>query len=144
MKIRPVFKWFDLWVGVFVDVPKRRLYLFPVPMFGLVFELGPARPEFIYGMTGNGLRGRLRTATGAVEIEMRGGYWATTDPSWWGSFVPDVTSSATESPGSTATPSGPPAFASSDEIEAYRLEVFRRDQAQQAKAPAPPAQPGSV
>ena len=35
MRIRPIFAWFDFWVGVFVDRPRRRVYLFPVPMFGI-------------------------------------------------------------------------------------------------------------
>ena len=39
MKIRPVFAWFDIWVGVFIDTPKRRIYVFPVPCFGFVVEL---------------------------------------------------------------------------------------------------------
>jgi hypothetical protein len=34
MTITPFFRWFDLWVGVYVDVPNRTLYLCPVPMFG--------------------------------------------------------------------------------------------------------------
>ncbi len=46
MTIRPTFKWFDLWIGFFVDVEKRRLYFFPVPMFGIIFELA-ARYERI-------------------------------------------------------------------------------------------------
>ncbi len=39
IRVRPIFAWYDLWVGAFVDVPKRRLYVFPVPMFGIVVEV---------------------------------------------------------------------------------------------------------
>lgn len=35
MKVRPMFAWYDLWVGVFVDRPKRRIYVFPLPCLGL-------------------------------------------------------------------------------------------------------------
>jgi hypothetical protein len=42
MKIRPIFAWYDLWIGVFVDRPKRRVYVFPVPCFGIVIQFdGP-------------------------------------------------------------------------------------------------------
>jgi hypothetical protein len=40
MKIRPVFAWYDLWVGAFWDKAKRKLYVLPLPCIGLVFELG--------------------------------------------------------------------------------------------------------
>ena len=40
MKIQPIFRWFDLWVGVFIDRPKRRVYVFPVPCFGIVVSIG--------------------------------------------------------------------------------------------------------
>lgn len=36
MTIRPIFAWYDMWVGVFVDRPKRRAYLFPIPCIGIV------------------------------------------------------------------------------------------------------------
>ena len=38
--IKPIFAWYDLWVGAFVDSDKQRLYVFPLPMFGFVVEWG--------------------------------------------------------------------------------------------------------
>lgn len=38
MKVRPIFAWYDLWVGFFWDAKKRCLYFFPVPCLGLKFQ----------------------------------------------------------------------------------------------------------
>jgi hypothetical protein len=38
MKLKPIFAWYDFWVGLFWDSKKRKLYLFPVPCFGVVFD----------------------------------------------------------------------------------------------------------
>lgn len=27
--------WYDLWIGVFIDRPKRTIYILPVPCFGV-------------------------------------------------------------------------------------------------------------
>jgi len=35
MKIEPFFRWYDLWVGAFVDTSKKAVYICPVPMFGV-------------------------------------------------------------------------------------------------------------
>lgn len=35
MKIKPIFAWYDLWVGVFIDRPNHRVYIFPIPCFGV-------------------------------------------------------------------------------------------------------------
>lgn len=40
MKIRPVFAWYDAWVGAFYDRQKRKLYVFPIPFLGIVFSFG--------------------------------------------------------------------------------------------------------
>lgn len=40
MRLRPIFRWYDIWVGVFVDRPKRRVYVFLLPCLGLVIEFG--------------------------------------------------------------------------------------------------------
>lgn len=38
MKIRPIFAWYDVWVGVYWDRQKRRLYVLPFPCLGFVLE----------------------------------------------------------------------------------------------------------
>ena len=37
-RARLMFAWYDLWLGVFVDKDRRRVYVFPIPMFGVCFE----------------------------------------------------------------------------------------------------------
>lgn len=37
-RVRPMFAWYDLWVGVFWDRKQKQLYVFPVPMLG--FKIG--------------------------------------------------------------------------------------------------------
>lgn len=59
MTIKPIFAWYDIWVGVFIDRPKRRVYIFPIPCFGLVIQRRQPRPSFI---ASNG-----RPSTGLVE-----------------------------------------------------------------------------
>lgn len=35
---RLIFAWYDLWVGIFWDSRKRKLYILPVPCVGVVIE----------------------------------------------------------------------------------------------------------
>lgn len=42
MSIKPIFAWYDLWIGLFWDRHKATLYVFPVPCFGfrIIFQEG--------------------------------------------------------------------------------------------------------
>jgi len=40
MKVKIIFRWFDLWVGLFIDAKKKTLYVFPLPMLGLMVQFG--------------------------------------------------------------------------------------------------------
>lgn len=39
LSVKPIFAWYDLWVGIFWDSRKRRLYVLPVPCVGIVIEV---------------------------------------------------------------------------------------------------------
>jgi hypothetical protein len=43
MRIRPVFAWYDMWVGAYWDRRGRRLYVLPLPCLGLVLEFSDGR-----------------------------------------------------------------------------------------------------
>jgi hypothetical protein len=38
MKVRPLFAWYDMWVGVFWDRKSRKLYVLPLPCLGFVID----------------------------------------------------------------------------------------------------------
>lgn len=40
MRIRPLFAWYDFWVGAYYDRKYRRLFVLPLPMVGFVVERG--------------------------------------------------------------------------------------------------------
>ena len=42
MTIKPLFAWYDLWIGAFWDQNKRRLYILPLPCIGVVIDFGEA------------------------------------------------------------------------------------------------------
>jgi len=39
MKIKIIFAWYDIWVGVFYDRKNRIIYILPIPMVGLKISL---------------------------------------------------------------------------------------------------------
>jgi hypothetical protein len=45
MKIKFIFAWYDFWVGLFYDKNKRYLYIFPIPMFGIVVKFKEKGPR---------------------------------------------------------------------------------------------------
>jgi hypothetical protein len=44
-KITPFFRWYDLWVGAYVDTKGKALYLCPVPMLGVKVERDVPPPK---------------------------------------------------------------------------------------------------
>jgi len=38
VRIRPLFAWYDIWIGAFWDRKARKLYILPVPCLGIVIE----------------------------------------------------------------------------------------------------------
>jgi hypothetical protein len=38
MRVRPIFAWYDFWVGLYYDRVKHRLYVLPLPMIGFIVE----------------------------------------------------------------------------------------------------------
>jgi hypothetical protein len=45
MSVKLIFAWYDLWVGVFVDRVKRRVYVFPLPCVGFVISAGSSAED---------------------------------------------------------------------------------------------------
>lgn len=37
--IRPFFRWYDLWIGAYVDTANRAIYICPLPMIGVKIQL---------------------------------------------------------------------------------------------------------
>ena len=42
MKIKIIFAWYDFWIGLFYDQKKKWLYIFPMPMIGILIKLSNA------------------------------------------------------------------------------------------------------
>jgi hypothetical protein len=41
MRIRPVFAWYDMWIGAYWDREATKLYVLPVPCIGFSIQFGP-------------------------------------------------------------------------------------------------------
>jgi len=35
MKIKPFFRWYDLWIGAYIDTANKSVYICLIPMFGV-------------------------------------------------------------------------------------------------------------
>lgn len=38
MKIKFLFAWYDLWIGIYIDRFRDKVYILPLPMMGIVIE----------------------------------------------------------------------------------------------------------
>ena len=38
MRISAFFKWYDLWIGLYIDIKGKAVYICPIPMFGIKIE----------------------------------------------------------------------------------------------------------
>lgn len=47
MKIRPLFAWYDFWVGAYWNQEQRKLFILPLPMLGIVIEFGSKSKNLI-------------------------------------------------------------------------------------------------
>jgi len=49
MKVKLLFAWYDLWIGLFYDKQKRWLYVLPLPMCGFILKFkSEAKPATIW------------------------------------------------------------------------------------------------
>lgn len=39
-RVKFIFAWYDLWVGLFWDTEQKYVYFFPIPMFGVRYYYG--------------------------------------------------------------------------------------------------------
>lgn len=39
MTVKPFFRWYDLWVGMYIDTANRVIYICPLPMIGIKVQL---------------------------------------------------------------------------------------------------------
>lgn len=39
MTIKPFFRWYDFWIGLYIDTANRAIYICPVPCFGVKVQL---------------------------------------------------------------------------------------------------------
>jgi hypothetical protein len=46
-KIKLIFAWYDFWIGLFYDTKKKLLYIFPLPMVGIVIDYNSKQYEFL-------------------------------------------------------------------------------------------------
>lgn len=71
MTIRPIFAWYDLWIGAFWDRSARKLYILPLPCIGMVvaFDSNRWRGRMDADVNINRLIDAMHIAVLEAEIE---------------------------------------------------------------------------
>jgi hypothetical protein len=81
MTIKPIFAWYDLWVGAYWSADTRALYVFPIPCVGIRVGFGQVNKDL------------AALEAGVMTVSQARSYWARTanvepprDP-WRGIFI---------------------------------------------------------
>lgn len=35
IRVKVIFRWYDIWIGSYIDIPNRSIYVFLIPMIGI-------------------------------------------------------------------------------------------------------------
>lgn len=48
MKFKFLFRWYDLWIGCFINTDNHKIYVFPFPMIGLKIDYSKFHEEILF------------------------------------------------------------------------------------------------
>jgi hypothetical protein len=66
MKVKPIFAWYDMWIGMYWDRKNRKLYVLPLPCLGFVIEWPKSKHGCIH--CGENMMGRVGFQVAAGNV----------------------------------------------------------------------------